>query len=412
MRRYTLVLVGVGIWPIAMMQDRTQRAEAVQAMATWNAIALRTTAAGPFSPPQETRTMAMVSMAVFDAVNSIDGTHQPFVSRLPAQTDASVSAAVAAASRGVLRALYPNAATTLDAVYDSVLAQLPAGASRTAGVAVGEAAAAAALKLRAQDGAAERTTFAPQNGVGTWSPTPPAHAPALEAGWGRVKPFVLDSGSHFRPPPPPALTSTTYARDLQEVLTVGGSRSQSRTAAQTEASHFWISTAAQLWNQVARQLTISGKLEPAAAARVYLLLNVAGADAMIAAWDAKYVYQQWRPVTAIRRDIASGAPGDTSWTPLIATPPFPDYPAGHTAFAGAAEVILEALLGDKPGEFSITSPTAGGVTHRYQSVRDVAEEVVNARVWGGVHWRTSSTVGRDMGRSVGTVALRRAKPVR
>ena len=412
MRRDTLLLVGVGIWPIAMMQDGTQRADAVQAMATWNAIALRTTAAGPFSPPQETRTMAMVSMAVFEAVNSIDGTHQPFVSRLPAQTGASASAAVAAASRGVLRALYPNAATTLDAVYDSVLAQLPAGVSRTAGVTVGEAAAAAVLKLRAQDGASERTTFTPRNEVGAWSPAPPAYAPALEAGWGRVKPFVLDSGSQFQPPPPPALTSATYARDLQEVVAVGGSGSQTRTAAQTETSHFWIATAAQLWNQVAQQLTVSRKLEPAAAARVYLLLNVAGADAIIAAWDAKYVFQQWRPEAAIRRGAASDTPVDTNWTPLLTTPPFPDYPAGHTAFAGAAEVVLEALLGDKPGEFSITSPTARGATHRYQSVRDVAEEVVNARVWGGVHWRTSSTVGRDIGRKVGAAALGRAKPVR
>ena len=145
---------------------------------------------------------------------------------------------------------------------------------------------------------------------------------------------------------------------------------------------------------------------------MYLLLNVAGADAIIAAWDAKYVYQQWRPIAAIRRGTSSSAPIDTTWTSLITTPPFPDYPAGHTSFGGAAEVVLETLLGEKPGEFSITSPTAAGATHRYQSVREVSEEVVNARVWGGVHWRTSSTVGRDMGRNVAAVALRRALPVR
>jgi len=421
-----LMIVGLGILSLhacsadrglatSVMQDSTtqaQRIEAGQTMATWNAIALRTTAAGPFSPPQESRTMAIVSAAVFDAVNSIGGKYQPFVVRIAAGADASVNAAIAATSRRVLRTLYPNAATTLDADYDSSVARIPAGASKSAGIAVGEAVAAAVLAWRASDRAADRAIYTPQNVVGMWSPTPPAFAPALEAGWGHVQPFVLDSGSQFRPAPPPALTSAAYARDLQEIIDIGGASSQTRTAAQTETARFWIATAAQLWNQVVRQLTVSGKYEPAAVARVYLLMNVAGADAVIAAWDAKFAFQQWRPVTAIRRGASAGTPIDTTWTPLITTPPFPDYPAGHTSFGGAAEVVLERLLGEKPGEFGITSPTAAGATHRYQSVRDVAEEVVNARVWGGVHWRTSSIVGREIGRSVAAVALRRAMPVR
>lgn len=247
--------------------------------------------------------------------------------------------------------------------------------------------------------------------MGAWVPTPPAFASALEAGWGLVTPFVMDSSSQFRPGPPPRLGTESYDRDYVEIVSVGSSNSSTRTAAQTETARFWISTAPQLWNQVARQLVVSRGLDAASAARVYLLLNLAGADAMVAAWDAKYAYNQWRPVTAIRHvgdDGSLTTAPDTGWTPAITTPPFPDYPAGHTSYGGAAERVLTALLGERPGELSISSPTAGGATHRYQSFQEIAEEVVNARVWAGVHWRTSSTVGREIGRKVGDLALARA----
>jgi hypothetical protein len=387
-----------------------ERADAARTMAAWNTIALRTTAAGPFSPPQETRSMAIVSAAVFDAVNAIGGQYEPFVARVTAQAGASRSVAAATAAHQVLRTLYPNAVAALDADYDSTLALTAAGASKTAGIAVGEAAATAALAARASDHAAERVTYTPQGTAGMWAPTPPAMAAALEAGWGNVTPFAMTSGSQFRPAAPPAMGSADYVRDVNEIVAIGVAASQTRTAAQTEAARFWISTAPQLWNQVARQLTVARDLDPATAARAYLLLNVAGADAIIAAWDAKYTFQQWRPVTAIRRSSATGslaAPLDTTWTPLLGTPPFPDYPAGHTAYGGAAEMVLESVFGAQPGELSITSATANGATHRYQSFREVGDEVVNARVWGGVHWRTSATVGRDVGHKVADLALQR-----
>jgi hypothetical protein len=130
---------------------------------------------------------------------------------------------------------------------------------------------------------------------------------------------------------------------------------------------------------------------------------------MIAAWDAKFTFQQWRPVTAIRRGTA-GTPIDSTWTSLIVTPPFPDYPAGHTSYGGAAETVLEALFGAQPGDLGITSATAGGATHHYQSFREVSDEVVNARVWGGVHWRSSCTAGRELGKKIGAMALLRAAP--
>jgi hypothetical protein len=158
-------------------------------------------------------------------------------------------------------------------------------------------------------------------------------------------------------------------------------------------------------------VTTARGLDPSEAARVYLLLNLAGADAFIASWDAKFAYNQWRPVTAIRHtgnDDSSARQADTSWTPLVPTPPFPDYPAGHTSYGGAAEEVLSALLGESVDELTISSRAAGGITHRYRSFREISEEVVNARVWAGVHWRTSSTVGRELGRMIGKLAVARA----
>lgn len=386
-----------------------ERLEATRVMAVWNTIALRTTAAGPFSPPRETRTMAMVSAAVFDAVNTIDVAYEPFLARMVPRRGASIPAAVATAAYRVLHELYP-AVAALDADYSAALAAIPNGEAKDAGIATGEAAATATISARKQDHAADQASFTPRNERGMWAPTPPAFVPALEPGWGHVTPFGLDSGSQFRPPPPPVMGSATYLRDLTEIAAIGASNSTTRTATQTEVARFWIATAPQLWNQVARQLTVARDMAPAAAARAYLLLNAAGADAMIAAWDAKYVMQQWRPITAIRRAVADGVLGgsiDTTWTSAITTPPFPDYPAGHTAYAGAAEVVLAGVFGDQPAALDITSQTADGATHHYQRFSDVADEVVDARVWGGVHWRTSSVVGRDVGRKVGATVLAR-----
>jgi hypothetical protein len=229
-----------------------------------------------------------------------------------------------------------------------------------------------------------------------------------------VTPFLLESGDEFRPGPPPVPGSDAYVRDYLEMVAIGAVNSPTRTAMQTEAARFWVSTAPQLWNQVVRQLTFEPGMNAAKAARAYLLVNLAGADAMIAAWDAKFAYGQWRPVTAIRSLADDGSDQtipDPTWTPLLITPPFPDYPAAHVVYAGAVLQVLDALFGDRHRELSITSPTAGGVTHRYRSFAEIADEVENARVWGGVHWRTSVTVGRALGRKVGDAALARARTI-
>jgi hypothetical protein len=393
-------------------ESQSERSSPIEVMATWNAITLKTTAAGPFSPPRETRSLAIISAAVYDAVCSIVRECEPYAVRVEASRQTSIEAAVGAAAHDALVALYPGAVASLNASYDSALAEVPAGRERDLGVAVGQKAAAAVLAMRAQDHASDRVVYTPMPGVGNWAPTPPAFLAALEPGWGGVTPFVLESGDEFRPGPPPAPGSDAYVRDYEEMVTIGAVNSPTRIALQTETARFWISTAPQLWNQVVRQLTLGPGMNPAKAARAYLLLNLAGADAMIAAWDAKFAYGQWRPVTAIRSltdDGSAATTPDPGWTPLLITPPFPDYPAAHVVYAGAAAQVLDALFGDRHGELLITSPTAGGVTHHYQTFAEIADEVENARVWGGVHWRTSVTVGRAMGREVGAAAVARSR---
>src|SRR5256714_987739 len=256
----------------------SERSTDVQAIATWNVIALRTTAAGPFSPPRETRSLAIVFGAVNDAVCSIMRECETYVGRVAASRHASIEAAVSAAAHDALVALYPapTAVASLNASYDSALATLPAGYATDAGVAVGQTAAAAMLALRANDHSSDPMTYTPTPGLGSWVATPPAFAPALEAGWGSVTPFLLDVGSQLRPPPPPTAGSDAYVRDYLEIVGIGAANSTTRTAAQTEAARFWVATAPQNWNQVVRQLTVAPGMNAAKAARAYMLLNMAG----------------------------------------------------------------------------------------------------------------------------------------
>jgi hypothetical protein len=387
LRRLLIPLLAV----LALVCSTPASAHDSTAVVEWNRIALQTTAQAPFNPPRETRSMAIVQAAVLDSVTSITRARPPYLVRVRAPRDASVDAAVAAAAHAALVALYPKQRQALDAQY--------AGAPAGDGAAVGEAVAAAVLALRAHDGADVVSLPPVVSGPGAWVPTPPAFRPALEPGWGRVMPFLLRSGSALRPPPPPAVGSRRYARDLREIAAIGSIDSTVRTPDQTQAAQFWVATAPQLWNQVLQQR--SAAMSATRAAYAFALLNLAGADAFIASWDAKLAYMQWRPITGVR------AAGDDGWTPLLVTPPFPDYPAAHSTYAGAAETVLAELLGDRSGHLALTSAIVPGAVRTYRDVSAIADEVVGARVWGGVHWRTSSEIGRGLGDRLGRIALRR-----
>jgi hypothetical protein len=201
-----------------------------------------------------------------------------------------------------------------------------------------------------------------------------------------------------------------YARDFNDIKEIGSTASTTRTTEQSDLARSWIATGAQNWNPIARQAAVAHDLTLTQHARALALLNVAGADAFIAAWDAKFAYSQWRPVTAIpaaATDSNSATDADPLWTPFLVTPPFPDYIAGHTTYAGAVQKVLEHLFGKDPGiTLTLTSPTAPGVVRTYQTFAEIADGVVDARVWGGIHWRTSSVLGRRVGEAVGRYVIR------
>jgi hypothetical protein len=385
----------------------------------WNIVTLKTTAAAPFNPPLESRNVAIVHAAMFDAVNSIVRDFQPYAVRFRAPGGASPDAAAVAAAHFALVQLYPDQRTALDAAYAGSLGLIPDGRRKADGIAVGEAVALRILTQRASDGAAAAITaqYTPGNGPGSWIPTPPAFLSALDPGWGSVRPFLMEEGSQFRPGPPPALNSRRYTRDFDEIEEIGSSTSATRTQEETDLARFWIATGPQNWNPAARQVAIARDLTLSENARAFALLSLAGADAFIASWDAKFAYNQWRPVTAIRAADSDDNPDtreDPSWTPLLVTPPFPDYIAGHTTYGGAAEKVLEHVFGKHPRiAITLTSPTAPGVIETFTTFREIADSVVDARVLGGIHWRTSSVRGREVGEEIGRYAAHHfLKPIR
>jgi hypothetical protein len=384
------------------------RAE-TQAVVDWNATALATTAVS--NGLREGHNLALVQAAVFDTINSIRPRYRPYRVRIPAAGHESVIAAVASAAHSVLLARYPEQVASLHAALDRSLAQVPDGAAETDGAAVGGAVAAALLALRAGDHADDPVDYTPGSGPGVWVPTPPSFGPALEPGWGLVTPYLLRSGSQFRPAAPPAPTSSGYTRDFREIKAVGEAASTTRTPWQTETARFWNASGAKLWNHAVRQLVLAHGFEPTRTARAFALLNLAGADATIATWDAKFTYNQWRPVTAIRAADTDGNPAtspDPGWSPLLVTPPYPDYVSAASTIAGAAEIILGDSFGRRPGTFSLSSPGLPGAVRSYHSFSAAAAEDVGSRVWGGIHWRTSDQMGRTVGQRIARYGLRHA----
>jgi hypothetical protein len=283
------------------------------------------------------------------------------------------------------------------------------------GFTFGEAVADQIVATRAADGAAlaQYPYTAPNAGApGVWVATPPAFASALLPGWGVVQPWVLESATQFRPDESPDLTSRRYGRDLNEVKDIGSLHSETRTAEQTNIARFWVASAALIWNPVLRQLALGLGLDESEAARDFALMNVAGADARIACWDAKYAFNFWRPVTAIQRADEDGNPAteaDPGWAPFIVTPNFPEYVSGHTTVSGAMATVLRLLFGDDPGvAFTATSPTNPGFERHWATFSEGVREVIDARVYSGIHFRSSDERGAKLGRQIARFAARHA----
>jgi hypothetical protein len=352
--------------------------------------------------PIAVRTMAIVQVSVFDAVNAITGRYPPFRATVAAPAGASAEAAVAAATRTALLKLMPTQQAAIEADYQAALKGLADGRAKTDGIAVGEQAAAAILASCADDGAVAPNMYRPHTTPGVYVPTV---FPAVPH-WGKRKPWVLASGDQFRPGPPPALTSDTWKRDLDEIKALGGKTSTRRTPEQTAIAQFWEATAPAVYWPVARSVaTVPGR-SLSDNARLLAVAAMAMDDALIAVMDAKYTYNFWRPVTAIRN--SEGEARDPGWMPFIDTPMHPEYPCAHCIVSGAMGAVLEAELGNGPvPPLSSASSTAGGAVRRWAGVNDFVQEVAAARIYDGVHYRNSTEVGTAMGKKIGEQAVRR-----
>lgn len=371
----------------------------------WNVVAINATP-GPSLP--QTRTLAIMHAAVFDAVNSIERRFTSYAVDLTAPAGASPEAAAAAAAHGVLIKLVPAQQPTLDAALATTLAKLPDNQAKQDGIRVGKQAAEKMVELRRADGHDAKIAYTPASSPGAWQSTPPGFLPAAAPQWGAQRPFVLKSALQFQPKGMPAITSAEFARDINEVRAVGGAGNTTRTADQTAAAIFWTTQPTGPWHAAARTAAETKGNRLIDNARLFALLSLSTADAYIAGWAIKYRDNTLRPVTAIRTGDKLDNPAitpDPNWESLLVTPNHPDYVSGHCIFSGAAEKVLQSLSGGDSIKVSVTYPQPFGVTRHYTSLSQMAKEVQDARVWGGIHTRTADEHATTLGRSIGEYAV-------
>ncbi|MCI0626381.1 MAG: vanadium-dependent haloperoxidase [Acidobacteria bacterium] len=382
------------------------RADAITA---WNSAALNAIRARNSPPPAAARNLAILHTAIYDAVNGISRTHESYFVLSTVPASASKEAAASAAAHKVLLNLYPATAAIFDALHGRTLAAISEGPQKAAGIAWGEGVAEQILALRANDGSDATVAPPSGSGPGIWQPTPPANAAYLLPQWGFVTPFVMADPAQFRPPGPPALSSAQWAANCNEVKALGRATDSTRTEEQSQIALFWVDGAGTEtppghWNSIAREVaaTLSNTLEENA--RLFALLNLALADATICAWDAKYTFNFWRPVTAIRNGDTDGNPAtdaDPSWLSYITTPPFPDYVSGHSTFSGAASTVLALFYGTDNISFTTGSDSLPGVLRSFDSFSAAAEEAAISRLYGGIHFRFANEDGLQSGLRIG-----------
>ena len=407
---YLAVLPGVNSSSINRSNFTTHRSG--NPVTDWNATLLDAVRTASSAPPLASRNMAMVHAAIYDSVNSISKTYSPYLVSIDAPAGASPEAAAAAAAHRTLVGLYPAQAGKFDAALQSSLAKIPDGKAKQDGIALGQQVADQIISSRNTDGITKVVQYTPSTDLGSWTPTPPALAAALAPQWPQVTPFAMTSGSQFRPPGPPALEGAKYAEEVNYVKEIGKSDSLTRTPDQTAIAKFWANGAGTFtppghWNQIAEETaTLTGQsLEDSA--RLFALLNISLADAAISCWDAKYEYNLWRPVTAIRQADTDNNPNTTAdpqWLPLVTTPPFPEYMSGHSTFSGAADAVMSSVFGSDFG-FADRGDRSVNSLRTYQNFSEAADESGMSRLYGGIHFMSANVDGLSAGRNVGNYVV-------
>ena len=378
----------------------------------WNTVALHAIKTEKTAPPAAARNLAILHTSIFDAVNGIKQPHEKhyrsYLVKTRAAAHASEDAAISAAAHKVLVTLFPAEAADFDTYFANALAELPNDRARQAGVAWGENVARTILAARANDGAAATVPYTPGTNPGDWVPTLPGLKPALLPQWPQVACFAMHSGAQFRPPEPPAINSAAFAADFNLTKRVGATNSTARTAEQTLIANFWADGAGTVtppghWNVIAQDVSKHHHLGQDQNARLFALLNLSLADAGIVAWDAKYAFNYWRPITAIRnaeQDRNAATEKDAAWTPLLVTPPFPEYVSGHSTFSGAAATVLARFFHTDHVRFAATSEGVAG-TRTFHSFSQAAGEAGMSRIYGGIHFMAANKEGLRAGAKLG-----------
>jgi hypothetical protein len=382
---------------------------AANPVVTWNAtllIIVRTPGAQP-KTVHPTRSFAIMHAAIYDAVNAIDRTHQPYLVRLRGVShSASQDAAASSAAHEVLVALYPTFQQTLDTQLKESLALIPDGSDKTEGITIGKKVADQILAARSNDGSnAPPVHFVFGTAPGDFQSTPP-NFPAQPqfTSWSHVTPFALESASQFRLGPPPALTSDAYTDAFNEVKSLGIVKSTAATPDQALTGSFWNGAIQNYWNEITQTAARGHNLNTARSARLFALLNLSLADGVIAFYDTKYTYNFWRPVTAIRGATSDGNTGtlaDPTWLPEVTnTTPDPSYPGAHAVISAAGASVLNSFFGKKDFDFTVTSEVLPNVTRSFTHFSAANAEATLSRIFAGVHFRTDLTSGQRMGREV------------
>jgi hypothetical protein len=415
--RFMAVLVALVALVTPTISHHAVSAQAVTpsgsaAIITWNGIAQRASIhIAKQSTGHAMTSIAFVQAAVYDAVVAIEGGYRPYQVRLAQVPDASLDAAVATAAHGVLVHYFPAQQAELDADYATALAVVPDGPAKAAGIAVGQTTASGLIARRQGDGFEADIGFTmPTPAPGVWQ-LPEGQSPMTP--WvAKLRPFMLRSPDQFRPDPPRALASRTWAADFNEVKAIGSVDSPYRTAEQTDIARFWTTNPIVQYNTAYREIALEWNLDAVQTARLFAMGNLVGADALIACFDAKYQYLFWRPQFAIPSGDSDDNPatvGDPAWKPLLGAPPHPEYPSGHGCLTGAQAKVFATFFRTNRIELDLTStvPNLLQPTRHYASVNDLTEEVMNARVWGGIHFRDATIKGVALGDKVAHWTLKR-----
>jgi len=379
----------------------------------WNEIALEAIRAERTPPPVAARNLAIMHLAIYDAVMAIERTHQPYLVDVTAAPGTSREAAVATAAHRTLVALFPRERETFDKALARSWLEVPAGPGRDNGAELGNYVAQQMLEARCNDNSAEIGKYTQKTFAGAWRPTAPQFKDALLPEWGYVKPFAIKKGTMYRPAGPPGLSSLQYAAAFNEVKRLGGKHSELRTKEQTEIAHFWADDAGTVtppghWNRIAQSIARDRRNTLAENARLFAHLNISLADAGVLCWVIKFTFDFWRPITAIREmspspptPLPQGARGEIDWTPLLNTPPFPAYVSGHSTFSSAAAASLAESFGGDKVRFATTSDDLPGVTRKFDSLWAAAEEAGMSRIYGGIHWKFDNVDGLKVGKTLG-----------